>query len=212
MQAWIIDIMKHLESLGPFIYFGIILLIAVENIFPPIPSEIILTFGGFMTTYSAVTIWGVILSATIGSVIGAIALYGVGRLLSADRLSKLLEGKIGKLLHFKPEDVYKACDWFNTRGKKTVFLCRCVPILRSLISIPAGMARMKFGIFLLLTTLGSFIWNIVLVYLGAAAGSAWQNIVDGTGVYQTITIVVLGIIAVIVLIWYLKFRKKNQNN
>lgn len=211
MQALIIDIMKYLETLGPLIYLGIALLIAIENIFPPIPSEIILTFGGFMTTYSNISIWGVILSATIGSVIGAIALYGVGRLLSADRLSKILEGKIGKLLRFKPEDVYKACDWFNTKGKKTVFFCRCVPILRSLISIPAGIARMEFSIFLLLTVLGSFIWNIVLVYLGSIAGNAWQKIVEGADTYQTITIVVLGIIAFIILIWYMKFRKKNQD-
>ena len=165
-----------------------------------------------MTTYSNLTIWGVILAATAGSILGAIILYEVGRLLKAERLSKLLEGKIGKILGFKPSDVYKACDWFNTKGKKTVLICRCIPIVRSLISIPAGISNMEFGIFLILTAIGSFLWNIVLVYLGATAGNAWQKIVQGTGVYQTITVVVLGIIAVLVLAWYIKFRKKNSKN
>ena len=169
MQEWIIQTMEQ------FGYLGIFLLITIENLFPPIPSEIILTFGGFMTTYTSLHVWGVILSATIGSVLGAIILYGIGRLLSVDLLAKILDGKIGKILRFKKEDVFKACDWFNSKGKKTVLLCRCVPIVRSLISIPAGMAKMKFGIFLVLTTIGSFVWNIVLVYLGAAAGEAWEK-------------------------------------
>jgi membrane protein DedA with SNARE-associated domain len=206
MQAWIIDIMEK------FGYIGISLLIAIENLFPPIPSEVILTFGGFFTTRSDLTVWGVILSATIGSVIGAIALYGVGRLISAERLGKILDGKLGKILHFKKEDVFKACDWFNKRGKKSVLLCRCVPIVRSLISIPAGMAKMEFGIFLLLTTLGSFAWNIVLVYLGVFAGESWERIVEGMGIYQTITLVVFGILGILAVIWYIRFRKKNRPN
>jgi membrane protein DedA with SNARE-associated domain len=205
MQSWIIDIMDK------FGYLGIFLLIAIENIFPPIPSEIILTFGGFMTTYSSLTTWGVIISATLGSVLGAIILYGVGTFLSADRLGKILDGKIGKLLHFKKEDVDKAYAWFNSKGKKTVLICRCVPIVRSLISIPAGMAKMELGIFLLLTTVGSFVWNIVLVYLGVAAGASWEKIVSGMDVYQTITIVILGIIGVVILFWYIRYLMKNKN-
>ena len=203
MQEWIIHIM---DLYG---YLGISLLIAIENLFPPIPSEIILTFGGFMTTYTKLAVWGVILAATIGSVTGAIILFGVGRLLSADRLATILDGKIGKILRFKKEDVYKACDWFNKRGKISVLLCRCVPIVRSLISIPAGMAKMNFGIFLILTTIGSFVWNIVLVNLGVLAGSSWEKIVDGMGVYQTITIIILGMLFVIILLWYIRFRKKS---
>lgn len=206
MQSWIIEIMDK------FGYFGITFLIAIENIFPPIPSEIILTFGGFMTTYTTLTIWGVILAATIGSVIGAIVLYGVGYMLSAERLSKLLDGKIGLMLHLSKDDVYKACDWFNSKGKKTVLICRCIPIIRSLISIPAGMTKMKFGIFLLLTTVGSFVWNIILVLLGVAAGASWEKIVVGTNVYQQITLIVLGILAVVAVFLYIRSRQKNKNN
>lgn len=210
MQNWIIEIMNK------FGLVGIFLLITIENIFPPIPSEVILTFGGFMTTPqdSTITIWGVIFASTLGSVIGAIILYGVGTLLSAERLGAILDGKLGKLLGFKKDDVYKACDWFNKKGKSTVLFCRCIPIVRSLISIPAGMAKMKFGLFLLFTTLGSFLWNIILVHLGAAAGASWEKIVQGTDVYKTITVIVLAVIAVAALVWYICFRKKNisKNN
>lgn len=201
-----------IEIMNKFGLLGIFLLITIENLFPPIPSEVILTFGGFMTTPvdSTITIWGVIFASTLGSVIGAIILYGIGYLLSAERLGKILDGRLGKILGFKKQDVYKACDWFNKKGKSTVLFCRCVPIVRSLISIPAGMAKMKLGIFTLLTTLGSFVWNIILVHLGAAAGASWERIVEGTDVYKTITIVVLGLIACAVLIWYIRFRKKNS--
>ncbi len=208
MQEWIIDIMNK------FGYLGISLLIAIENLFPPIPSEVILTFGGVLTTQpkSNLNVFGVIIAATIGSVIGAIILYGVGRILSAERLGKILDGKIGRILHFKKEDVFKACDWFNKHGKKTVFLCRCVPVVRSLISIPAGMANMKFGIFLLLTTVGSLIWNTVLVNLGVLAGNSWEKIVEGVGVYQTITIGVLAVIAIGIVVLYIRYLKKNKDN
>ena len=105
MQEWIINIMNQ------FGYLGIALLIAIENIFPPIPSELILTFGGFMTTYTSMNIWLVVLFATIGSVIGAIILYGVGRLLSPEKLEWVV-GKWGHILGLKKEDVKRAESWF----------------------------------------------------------------------------------------------------
>lgn len=204
MQQWIIDFMNQ------FGYPGIFLLIAVENLFPPIPSEVILTAGGFMTTYADITVWGVILTATIGSILGAIILYGAGRLLSTERLISLLDGRLGRLLRFKKEDVLKAFDWFNRRGKSTVLICRCIPIVRSLISVPAGMSKMKLTVFLPLTAIGSLVWNTVLVYLGAAAGASYQKIVEGTDVYKKITLVVLAVIAILCLVWYIRFRKKSK--
>ena len=207
MQEWIIEIMNK------FGYIGISLLIAIENLFPPIPSEVILTFGGVMTTQpkSNLSVLGVILAATVGSVIGAIILFGIGRILSAERLGSILDGKIGQLLHFKKDDVFKACAWFNKHGKKTVFLCRCIPIVRSLISIPAGMANMKFGIFIILTTLGSLIWNTVLVNLGVLAGNSYEKIVAGVGVYQTITLAVLALIGILIVVLYIRYRSKEKN-
>ena len=136
-----------IEMVERFGYIGIILLIALENIFPPIPSEVILTFGGFLTTYTKLNVWGVILSATIGSVAGAIVLYIVGRCLTGERLMQLVDGKLGKRLHFNRDDVEYTLEWFAKKGNKAVFFCRCIPILRSLISIPAGMAKNGHGQF-----------------------------------------------------------------
>jgi len=205
MQQWILQIMSQ------FGYIGILLLIALENIFPPIPSEIILTFGGFMSTYTDLNIWGVILAATGGSVIGAIVLYGVGRIFKPERLENWLDGKLGRVLHFKKGDVSKASEWFNKRGKSTVFFCRFIPIVRSLISIPAGMAKMQMGLFLLFTATGSLIWNTVLVYLGVAAGASWKTIVKYMNTYSLVAALVLCAVALILGVIFIKKRFLDRN-
>ena len=204
MQTIIINIMNQ------FGYFGIALLIAIENIFPPIPSEVILTFGGFMTTFTNMKIWGVILSATIGSVSGALVLYALGRWLNPERLERWLDGRIGKILHLKKEDIQRAENWFNRRGKLTVFFCRFIPIVRSLISIPAGMAGMSMGAFLLLTALGTAIWNVVLVYLGAFFGASWETAAGYMNTYSMVAAVVFAVLAVILGVLYYKKRIKNR--
>ena len=201
MQQIIIDIMNHCG------YFGILFLITVENIFPPIPSEVILPFGGFMTTYSNMSILGVIVTATLGSYIGAIILYLVGYLINADKLEQLLSGKIGKALHFKKGDVKKAETWFNNKGKATVFFCRFIPIVRSLISIPAGMAKMHFIPFSLLTILGSLIWNTVLISLGAAAGNSWEKIEVYISDYSHIVLIALVLLIIGFIVYRIKYKK-----
>ena len=189
MSYWMMHIM---DAYG---YLGIALLILVENLFPPIPSEVILTFGGFMTTYTKMNIIGVVLSSTVGSVFGAILLYQIGHLVPREKLESLLEGRIGKILHFKPEDVGSAMEWFDSKGNYTVLFCRFIPIVRSLISIPAGMAHMNLGTFLSLTTIGSFIWNLVLVTLGAIAGTSWQKAAECLGTYTQVARVVILVFA-----------------
>ena len=164
------------EWIGAFGYWGVFALIAVENIFPPIPSEVILTFAGFCTATTALRAPGVVAAATLGSLAGALVLYGVGRLLQPRRLDALLAGPVGRALHMEKQDVEKAAAWFAQKGAASVFYCRCVPIVRSLISIPAGMAGMHPAPFLLLTTVGSLLWNILLVYLGALAGQSWPAV------------------------------------
>ena len=154
---------------------GIFLLILIENLFPPIPSEVILTFGGFMTTYTAMTAGEVIAAATAGSVAGAAILYGAGRLATPSRLERFLGGRVGTLLHFQKEDVEDAAEWFEKRGKAAVLFCRCVPIIRSLISIPAGMAQMALAPFLFLT---------VLICAGAAAGASWERVMETVDAYS----------------------------
>ena len=132
-------------------YIGILLLIFLENIFPPIPSEIILPFSGFMTTKTNLGVAGVIAAATIGSILGALVLYLVGSLLRAERLERVVNGKIGKALHFNMEHIRKAEKGFQRYGKLSVLFLRCVPIVRSLVSIPAGMAGMDMVQFFIFT-------------------------------------------------------------
>ena len=203
MQNVIIALM---EEYG---YPGIFLLIAVENIFPPIPSEVILTFGGFLTTNTRLSIPGVVFFSTLGSLAGAIVLYSVGRLLSKDRMMKMVSGKMGKLLCLKPADVEKADAWFRQKGTKAVFFCRFIPMVRSLISIPAGMSCMELPVFFLYTTVGSVIWNTVLICLGAALGESWGKIAYLVGEYSHIMLIVLSISAVSGIIWFYGNRPKN---
>ncbi|WP_462419797.1 DedA family protein [Salinicoccus sp. Marseille-QA3877] len=204
MIDWLTTIMND------FGYAGIILLIAIENIFPPIPSEVVLTFGGFMTTTSELTIPGVVISATGGSVLGAVVLYYIGVQLSVKRLEKIID-RWGHILRVTKEDIKKADKWFDKYGPWTVFFCRFIPLIRSLISIPAGMSKMNVLLFLGLTTLGTLIWNIVLVYLGAAVGNSWEDIVGYMDIYSNIVyaLIIIGVIVLIVL--YIRKRKSYNN-
>ena len=204
------DIM--LDVINRFGYAGVFLLIMVENLFPPIPSEVILTFGGFMTTYTDMNVWIVIAVATLGSALGAVALYLIGRLLSAAHLERLFEGRIGRLLHLKISDVNRAERWFQKHGSKAVFFCRFVPIVRSLISVPAGMAKAKPMPFLLLTVAGTFIWNTVLIFLGRVAGDAWESIAHYVDTYSMIALAVLVIVVLGIGAVFIKRRFLNQKD
>ena len=204
MREWIIEVMNVWG------YGGIVFLIALENVFPPIPSEVILTFGGFMTTCTNLSLWWVIAAATLGAVIGAVILYAVGRLLGADAVLRLLDGKVGKQLHFHSADVQRTMEKFEQKGAISVLLCRCIPIVRSLISIPAGMSKMSFVPFLVLTTGGFAVWNTVLVYLGALAGNSWEKIAAMLGSYADVVMMVL-MCAVPVVTWMVFGRKGRKN-
>lgn len=186
MQETILNLMGEYGNLAVF------LLILIENLFPPIPSEVILTFGGVMTTCTQMTAAGVIASATLGSVAGAVLLYFAGWMIPDDKLKGLLEGRVGKLLHFEPDDVDLAITWFLKKGRAAVFFCRCIPIVRSLISIPAGVSRMPMVPFLILTTAGSLVWNTVLVFAGKAAGDSWEMVSRSMGAYSNIFLMMLG--------------------
>lgn len=205
MQEWIIQIMDQ------YGYIGIALLIALENIFPPIPSEVILTFGGFMTTYTKLTPFGVIIASTIGSVLGAVVLYWIGRSFTPERLECWLGGRCGRILRLKKGDVARAKGWFERHGKRAVFFCRCIPLIRSLISIPAGMAKMKMWLFLLLTIAGSLIWNSILIYLGVALGISWEIIISYTKIYAIISLSALGVILLVFALIYFKKRSGCNN-
>lgn len=199
MENWITDFMEQ------FGYLGIFLLIMVENLFPPIPSEVILTFGGFMTTKSSMNIFGVVAASTLGSVGGAIALYYIGRVLSVKRIERIVE-KYGKFLRVEKKDVHEANGWFEKYGAWTVFFCRFVPLIRSLISLPAGMSHMNIWLFLGLTALGTIIWNTVLVVIGASLGESWDSIVGYMDIYSNIVYAILAFLVIVVAALFIKRR------
>ncbi|ECL0126274.1 DedA family protein [Listeria monocytogenes] len=201
METWITSIMAD------FGYIGIFVLIMVENLFPPIPSEIILTFGGFMTTVTSLNVVMVIIVATLGSVVGAILLYKVASYFGKERLTKIVL-KYGRILRLKESDIERAENFFLKYGSWAVFLCRMIPLIRSLISIPAGMTKMKMSKFLILTTAGSLLWNTVLIGLGAMLGESWSEIVVFMDSFSTIIYSIIAILVVDGLGFFFRARFK----
>ena len=200
MQVFLINVIQR------YGYLGVFLLITLENIFPPIPSEAILTFSGFITTKTTLSIVLVIFSATIGSVVGAIILYIIGNILSSKLLTKR---KNEKLLFFEVKKIKLAEEWFYKKGNKTVFFCRFIPVLRSLISIPAGMSDMPFIKFIVYTFIGSLIWNFLLIYIGKIAGDSWQVVSKYISEYSKIFFIIIFIIFLLVI--FIKVYMKSRS-
>lgn len=198
-----------IEAINKCGYLGIVFLITIENIFPPIPSEVILTFGGFATTITDITVIGAIIASTIGSVLGAILLYWVGMFLSEEKIYSFTEGKCGRILGLKKTNINKAFRWFDSRGKYAVF-GRFIPIIRSLVSIPAGMAKMSMLPFLALTTVGSLIWNTALILLGRLAGESWGKVAGCIDGYSNIILIGFGVLFVFGTVSYYSKRKKSS--
>jgi membrane protein DedA with SNARE-associated domain len=192
IAGWAIGLMEQMGEPGAG------LAIALENLFPPLPSEVILPLAGFAASRGDLTLWAAILWTTIGSVVGALALYGVGALLGRDRTIAIA----AKLPLVKISDIEKTEAWFARHGTKTVFFGRMIPIFRSLISVPAGVQRMPMRTFLLFTTLGSLIWNTVFVMAGYLLGENWGVVEQYAGVLSK---VVIGVCAV-ALIWFVVTR------
>ncbi|WP_229402056.1 DedA family protein [Micromonospora okii] len=162
------------------------LAVALENLFPPIPSEVILPLAGFVASQGRMSLVGAIVWTTIGSVVGALALYAIGAMLGRDRMRAIAK----KLPLVKLEDVDRTEAWFLRHGVKAVFFGRMIPVFRSLISIPAGVERMPVLTFLLYTTLGSLIWNTVFVMAGYFLGENWHVVEGYVGAFQNVVIVV----------------------
>lgn len=204
MQQFILHIIEQ------FGYFGVFFLILLENVFPPIPSEVILLFSGFFSSYTSLSVFYMILASTLGSFLGAIILYYIGKIFNKERLKKIVNGRLGKILFLKENDIDKADEWFDNKGNKSVFFCRFVPIVRSLISIPAGMSEMPMGKFIIYTICGSMIWNTVLICLGYRLGSNWEYVLTILDKYQMLVIVILVIIFGYVIIKFYRKKRKSK--
>lgn len=200
MQDWIEQLV---EGYG---YFGVAGLTLLENIFPPIPSEVVLPLGGFLTSQGDLTYWGVVLAGTAGSVAGAIPLYYLGNWVSDTSIKDWVESH-GHWLLLRRSEIERAEDWFGRHGQPAVFFGRLVPGVRSLISIPAGYCRMPMPRFLLWTAAGTAIWTALLAWAGRALGEQWPKLGEWMGP-ATIAIVV-GAVA-IYLVWALKRRRDNK--
>lgn len=169
LASWAADV---IESLG---YSGVAMLIVLENVFPPIPSEAILPLAGFLAGQGRMWLPGVILAATVGAVLGALILYGVGAWFGDERVRWLVR-RYGRWLGVQERDLDKANGWFDRHGGKAVMICRLVPIVRSLVSIPAGLRRMPLARFVLYTGLGSGLWNSILILCGWWLGDNWEDV------------------------------------
>jgi membrane protein DedA with SNARE-associated domain len=189
VAAWAIDL---IEWLG---LPGVAIAIALENLFPPLPSELILPVAGFAASQGTLGLFAVILWATLGSVVGALALYVIGVWLGRDRVHRLLV----KVPLVSVEDVNRTEAWFNKYGKRTVFFGRMVPVFRSLISIPAGVTRMPLWYFIPLTAAGSLIWNTIFVVAGYVLGENWSAVEQYAGIIQDIVIIAV-ILAIAIFI------------
>lgn len=166
LAGWVVDVV---DALGPL---GVGLLVALENLFPPIPSEVILPVAGYVASQGQMSLAWAIVGATVGAVVGAIALYGLGVWFGRARLRRWLD----RLPLMEVEDLDRAEAWFERHGGQAVLIGRCVPIVRSLVSIPAGLERMPVPTFLLYTAVGSAVWNSALVVAGYALGSQWEDV------------------------------------
>ena len=192
MVDWITD---FIDSIG---LVGVAVLVALENVFPPIPSEVILLLAGYNVELDRFGFIGAVIAATIGSIIGAYFLYGVGRVLSEERLEGLLAG-IGKYVGLKKKDVHKGFEWFERHEDPVVFFGRLIPVVRSVVSIPAGAEKMPLIKFTVLTGVGSLIWNTVWVSIGWGLGSQWEKAERWSSLLQYIVVAVV-LIAIVVLI------------
>lgn len=187
---------RVVETLG---YGGVAGLVALENLFPPIPSEVVLPLAGFVSGRGDASFGGMVLAATIGSMLGAIILYGIAAGVGPVRLRRFVV-RFGGWFGLDEADLDKTEEWFDRRATLAVLLCRCVPLMRSLVSIPAGFRRMPMGRFSLYTLIGSLVWNIALIGAGYALGDRWEQAENPLGMFQKVVVAVI-VVAVAWFVW-----------
>ena len=200
MLEWITEFMN---SMG---YFAIVFLMFLENVFPPIPSEVIMPMAGFTATQGKLSFIGVVIAGTLGSVLGALPLYFVGKTIGEERLKSWADSH-GKWLTVSREDIDKAKEWFEKHGAIAVLIGRLVPGVRSLISLPAGINQMSLGLFLLYSTIGAAIWSSILAYLGHLLGGNYEKVEK---YLSPASWIILGIIVLVYIHRVVQQHRKEQ--
>ncbi|MFF3226698.1 DedA family protein [Nocardia suismassiliense] len=178
LAGWAVDVMEELGG------FGAGIAIALENLFPPLPSEVILPLAGFTASRGEFGLLEVLIWTTLGSVVGALVLYGLGAAFGRERLRRIVD----RMPLVRVADLDRAEAWFARHGTKAVFFGRMIPLFRSLISVPAGVERMNLVRFTALTTAGSLLWNSIFVLAGYFLGESWPVVETYAGVLQKLVI------------------------
>ncbi|MBM0206369.1 DedA family protein [Micromonospora sp. STR1s_5] len=198
LTGWVASV---IETLGPA---GVALLVALESIVPPIPSEIVLAMAGFLAHEGEFNVFLVVLAATVGSLVGALVLYWLGAALGEERLKRWLD----RIPLVDRDDLEKADKWFERHGRWAVLIGRVVPVVRSLVSVPAGANRMPLGEFILFTTIGSGVWNGLIVGAGYALGSQWQDVARYSDWFNY---TIVAIFVVLAAVWaFRKVRRRRE--
>lgn len=193
-----------IEQLG---YVGVALLVVAENVFPPIPSEIVLPFAGFVAQRGSESVVLMILAATVGSVGGALIMYWIAAVIGDERLHAFTR-KFGKWVQIREVDLTRAEEWFDRHATSAVLIGRCVPLIRSVVSIPAGFRRMKLLPYIAYTFIGSLVWNILLIGAGALLGENWERVGSYVGVFQWV-VIALAMVAIMRFAYGMYRRRTN---
>ncbi|MBB6731940.1 DedA family protein [Cohnella zeiphila] len=198
LHEWLSQLLSWIESLG---YFGIIIGLAIEVI----PSEVVLAYGGYLVSKGDINFWVAVLCGTIGAILQQWLLYAIGRYGGRPFLDKF-----GKFLHLKPKHIDLAEKWFDKYGPIIVFTGRFVPVMRQVVSIPAGIARMNLTKFTILTVAASLPWSILFIWLGKTLGSQWENIDEKAAPYvQPAILIALALLVVYFMYQFIRRRSKS---
>ncbi|MBA2690868.1 MAG: DedA family protein [Rubrobacter sp.] len=199
MSGWVLETIR---ALG---YLGLAFLLALENLFPPIPSEVVLPLAGFLVGRGQLNFWGAVAAASLGAVFGALVLYALGRW-----GGRRLILRYGRFLNVDEESLKRAEGWFRHYGDAVVLGARVVPLARSIVSIPAGTAHMPILRFTVLTTIGTTVWNIILIWAGMLLGQNWEAVSRWVGSYSNFVYAIVAVAAVAYVVLKV-VRHKNRN-
>ena len=205
IKVWAEDIISRLG------YPGLYLVMFLENVFPPIPSEVVLPLAGSLSLSGRFSIPWITIIGMLGSLTGAYLFYGLGKLLGETRIRNFI-AKYGRFALLSTQDFDKSIEWFNRYNEWVIFFSRMVPIVRSLISIPAGVASMKLGTFSFYTILGTALWSLLLSWSGRLLGEQWPLIADFINTYQNIVLVITAILVVGFIVSRLISKRKLKKN
>ena len=194
-------------------YAGIVAAMVLENVIPPIPSELIMPLAGFYVGQGQLNFVGVVLAGLVGTVLGALPWYGIGRLVNEERLKHWVE-RHGRWVGISLQDLDHSRGWFQNHGAAVVFWGRLIPAIRTLISVPAGVELMPFGSFLFWTTAGSLIWNLALTSAGWALGKNWQQVLAAVKPVEGVVnkLIALAIVAVVVWLGLRIWKRRNTSH